>query len=153
MFVAVQALALWLYRIFEMEQCWRWYGAKDLVTLPDIAQAGASGIISALHGHAPGTLWPLEEINAHRDMIAAAGLRWSVVESLPVSVALKAGTNQTNAHIQTWIASMRHLAQARITTIFYNFMPVLDWTRTQLRRPQVHGALAMHFASDRLCNL
>ncbi|WP_371169286.1 mannonate dehydratase [Aliiroseovarius sp. 2305UL8-7] len=128
-----------------MEQTWRWYGPDDPITLVDIRQAGATGIVSALHDRAPGEVWPQDDIRTRKDMIDAAGLRWSVVESLPVSEDIKSGGPTRDQHLQNYCISLENLAAEGIKTICYNFMPVLDWTRTTLRREMPDGALAMHF--------
>lgn len=128
-----------------MEQTWRWFGPDDPVTLSHVRQAGATGIVTALHQHYRGEVWQPGAIAARKAMIAAAGLRWSVVESIPVPNAVKLGGPQAAAATANFIETMRHLAQAGIGTICYNFMPVVDWTRTHLRHPMPSGGLALRF--------
>ncbi|WP_316014113.1 mannonate dehydratase [Roseobacter sp. HKCCA0434] len=128
-----------------MKQCWRWFGPVDKVTLSDARQAGATGIVTALHDRRPGEVWPREDISARKALIEEAGLEWSVVESLPVSEDIRTRGPDADAHIANWITSMEHLAAEGIEVICYNFMPVLDWTRTDLRAPMRSGAAAMRF--------
>lgn len=128
-----------------MRQTWRWFGPVDKVTLSDVRQAGAEGIVTALHHIAPGEVWPQADITERKALIEAAGLRWDVVESLPVSESIKTGAPDSAAHIQAWIESLHRLAAAGIEVICYNFMPVLDWTRTDLAAPMQSGATALRF--------
>jgi mannonate dehydratase len=128
-----------------MEQTWRWFGPKDPVTLSHVRQAGATGVVSALHDHYRGEVWPEDAITQRRDLIAAAGLRWSVVESIPVPNAIKLGGPQAAEPIAAFKETMRRLARAGLQTICYNFMPVVDWTRTELRHPMPSGGLALYF--------
>ena len=128
-----------------MEQCWRWFGPNDPVSLAHVRQAGATGVVSALHDHYRGEVWPEDAIAARKAEIEAAGLRWSVVESIPVPNAIKLGGNAADEAIEAWIETMRRLAKVGLTTICYNFMPVVDWTRTQIRYPMPSGGLAMRF--------
>ncbi len=128
-----------------MEQTWRWFGPKDPVTLAHIRQAGATGIVSALHDHYRGEIWPDDAIVERRDLIGAAGLRWSVVESIPVPNEIKLGGPPARDATAAFAATMRRLARAGLRTICYNFMPVVDWTRTELRHPMPSGGLALRF--------
>ncbi|MBC6436603.1 MAG: mannonate dehydratase [Rhodobacteraceae bacterium] len=133
-----------------MKQTWRWFGPSDAITIADIRQTGAAGIVSALHHLPPGVIWRPEEIARRKAEIegspdAPTGLTWDVAESLPVSEAIKTQSAPWRDHITAYCESMRHLASAGITTICYNFMPVLDWTRTSLRTPLPHGGTAMRF--------
>lgn len=128
-----------------MEQTWRWFGPADPVSLAQVRQAGATGIVSALHQHYRGEVWPEADIAERRAMIEAAGLRWSVVESIPVPNAIKLGGAGAAPAIAAFAETMRRLAQAGLRTICYNFMPVVDWTRTELRHPMPSGALALRF--------
>ncbi|TYR33200.1 mannonate dehydratase [Mesorhizobium microcysteis] len=134
-----------------MRHTWRWFGPVDKVTLLDAKQAGAQGIVSALH-HVPyGVVWSPHEITKRQDEVrrlpdgAATGLEWEVVESLPVSEAIKTQTGDWRTHIDNYKISMENLASAGIAVICYNFMPVLDWTRTALAWRVAHGGTTMRF--------
>ena len=115
-----------------MEQTWRWYGPEDPVTLAHVKQAGATGVVTALHDHYTGEIWPRDAVQARRDEIARAGLGWSVVESLPVHDAIKLRNEHSDAYTENFKANIRLVAEAGVETICYNFMPVVDWTRTDL---------------------
>ncbi|MGY6694883.1 MAG: mannonate dehydratase [Roseinatronobacter sp.] len=128
-----------------MHYTWRWFGPEDPVSLADARQAGATGIVSALHHVPNGTVWPLEDIAARKSLIEAAGLRWSVVESIPVPEAIKLGSDGWEDLADAWAQSALNLAQHGITTICYNFMPILDWTRTRLRHRLADGAECLRF--------
>ena len=131
-----------------MEQCWRWWGPADLITLPHICQAGATGIVTALHDIPTGAAWPMDAILARRHAIerdSTLGLRWSVVESVPVHETIKLGEPAAAPFIDAYCTTLRHLGAAGIRTVCYNFMPVLDWARTQLRAPLPGGATALRF--------
>ena len=116
-----------------MKETWRWFGPTDPVTLTHIKQAGASGIVTALHDYAPGEVWPLRDITALQARIEEAGLSWDVCESIWMPDAIKLKGAGATAEIAAWIETMRNLARAGVKTICYNFMPLLDWTRTDLR--------------------
>lgn len=128
-----------------MIECWRWFGPDDPTRLSDLPQVGATGVVTALHQYAPGVAWPEADIAARKAMITGAGLSWDVVESLPVSEAIKTQGPDMKVHIEAYKSSLAALAAQGIETICYNFMPILDWTRTQTHAPQAHGGTAMLF--------
>lgn len=128
-----------------MKQCWRWFGPHDQIALGDLHQVGVQGIVTALHHIAPGAPWSDAEIAHRQDILTTAGFAWDVVESLPVSEAIKTQGPEAAAHIDAYRSSLTALAQRGITTVCYNFMPILDWTRTALRARQPHGGTAMLF--------
>jgi mannonate dehydratase len=128
-----------------MTQAMRWFGPADPVALRDIRQAGAAGVVTALHDIANGDVWPLDAIVARRRMVRDAGLDWTVVESLPVHEEIKKRGANWDQLIDAYRLSLRHLAAAGIRVVTYNFMPLLDWTRTDLAWPLPDGALALRF--------
>ncbi|AZA54461.1 mannonate dehydratase [Chryseobacterium sp. G0201] len=128
-----------------MEKTWRWFGKKDKIKLNMLRQIGVEGIVSALHDVSNGEIWSLEAINEYKNYIESFGLRWSVVESLPVSESIKYGGENRDQLIENYIKSLENLGKAGVTTVCYNFMPVLDWARTDLFHQWEDGSSSLYF--------
>jgi mannonate dehydratase len=128
-----------------MIQTWRWFGPQDPVTLRDVKQAGATGVVTALHDFYRGEAWPLDEVLKRKAEIEAAGLAWSVVESIPVHDAIKLRNDKCSQYVDAWKDSLRAIANAGVRIVCYNFMPVVDWTRTDLMWAFPSTAFALRF--------
>ena len=128
-----------------MEKTWRWFGPNDKITLPMLRQIGVEGIVTALHHIPNGEIWPAEEIEIIKSLIASHGMRWSVVESLPVSESIKYGGPDRDELIEKYKVSLANLGKAGVKTVCYNFMPVLDWARTDLESPNPDGTTNLYF--------
>lgn len=129
-----------------MERTWRWFGKNDKITLAMLKEIGVEGIVTALHDVPNGEVWTREKIHDLRQYIESYGMRWSVVESLPVSESIKYGGPDRDRLIENYKESLRNLSQEGIHTICYNFMPVLDWARTDLSHPNPNGTTNLYFS-------
>lgn len=128
-----------------MEKTWRWFGRKDKITLPMLKQIGVEGIVTALHDVPNGEIWTVEAIDDLKSYIEAHGLRWSVVESLPVCEAIKYAGPERGKLIENYKASLANLGRCGIKTVCYNFMPVIDWIRTDLQHPWPDGSSSLYY--------
>jgi mannonate dehydratase len=133
-----------------MIESFRWYGPADAVSLSDIRQAGAVNVVSALHQVPNGAIWEVETIKEHQEKIRQAGLEWGVVESVPVHEDIKQRKGDFKVYIENYKKTLENLASCGIFTVCYNFMPVLDWTRTHLYKPLANGSTALSFEGDAL---
>ena len=137
-----------------MRESWRWFGPSDPVTLDEIRQTGATDIVSALHAVPAGEVWKIEDIEAYKELIETTPkdmrpLHWTVVESIPVHEDIKLGKPGCEKYTEAWATSMVNLARCGVKTICYNFMPVIDWTRTDLKFQLPSGAFALRFDQDK----
>lgn len=128
-----------------MEKDWRWFGRKDKITLPMLRQIGVEGIVTALHDMPIGEVWTVDRISELKDYIESYGLRWSVVESLPVSEVIKCAGPERDVLIENYCNSLTNLGKCGIRTVCYNFMPVIDWIRTDLEYPCPDGSTSLYF--------
>ena len=128
-----------------MQKTWRWFGKGDKITLPMLKQIGVEGIVTALHHIPNGEVWSFEAITEMKQYIESFGLKWSVVESLPVSESIKYGGAQRDELIENYKISLANLGRAGITTVCYNFMPVIDWIRTDLNYKLADGTSTLYF--------
>jgi len=128
-----------------MKSTWRWFGPNDTVSLEKISQAGATGVVTSLHHVATGDVWPLQEVLTRKAEIEAAGLEWSVIESIPLHNDIKKRTGDFQRYLENYKQSIRNVAQAGVKVVCYNFMPVVDWTRTSLSYRLTNNSRALRF--------
>jgi mannonate dehydratase len=126
-----------------MKQGWRWYGTNDAITLKEIRQAGVTDVVAALYERKCGEVWPVEEIKARQDEVRKAGMEWTVVESVPVHESIKLRKGPYKKYIENYKKSLTNLASCGIKVVCYNFMPVLDWTRSNLAKALPDGATVL----------